>query len=133
MEINPLHPSNLPVDSLKTLPEWIAILIFVAIFGALLIGVHFLFLFLQRWATRKGGDWFQLTLKSIDRSLTLFVVAGAIGLVPIVFPMVGRWGREIALAAGFLTVLALALFVQKLFLALYHRYVLSQESLHIPR
>lgn len=129
MEINPLNSSNLPVESLTTLPTWAAILIFILVFGVLLVGVHFLFLFLKRWAIRKGTDWLQLTLRSIDRSLSLFVVAGAIGLIPVVFPMIGRWGREISLAAAFLTVLALALFVQRLLLALHHRYILSQESL----
>lgn len=130
MEINPLESAYEPLVGIhKHLPWWGAIFILIGYVAFLFLIQKGLFRYLKRWAIRSGREWIDVTLQAINLSVTLFIVSGMIGFIPLIFRVSRDWRKFYSGIAEFLTILAFAVFFQRLLLTLYRRYMARQAPL----
>lgn len=127
MEINPLESAYEPLIGIhKHLPWWGAIFILIGYVAFLFLIQKFLFRYLKRWAVRSGREWVDVILQAINLSVTLFIVSGMIGFIPLIFRVSRDWRKFYNGVAEFLTIIAFAVFFQRLLMTLYRRYMARQ-------
>ncbi len=129
MDLNPLESAYAPIgDFLKGQPWWFSVGIFAAYVTLLFVVQWLVFRLLQRWAVKRANPWYGLVLGALQRSILLFIVSGMVGMAPIIFRMSRDWRKIVGNAAELIAILAFAVFVQKLVLAAYRRWVARDEA-----
>jgi small-conductance mechanosensitive channel len=130
VEINPLDPAYGPLAGLhKHLSWWLASAILIGYVVFLFLLKELVFRLLKRWADRSEKHWIDLVLRTLSLPITFFILSGMITFIPLIFRVSKSWKNFYNYTAQFLTVLAFAVFFQKLLLALYRRYVTRQAPL----
>ncbi|MBI2082043.1 MAG: mechanosensitive ion channel [Deltaproteobacteria bacterium] len=110
------------------LPQWGSLLIIPAGAVVLFLLKKFIFRLLRKWTERTEGKWDDLIVEALDRPVTLFLLAGVVGLLPPFLSLSDNWQRTIGLLARLLAIFGFALFIQKILLELHRRYVSNHES-----
>lgn len=117
------------VESFKDMPQWALALAF-PIVAILLIAIkRVIYYFLKQLSRRTQTRWDDVLLASLNFSVTLLIVAGLSGFIPVFFALPERWEKFAGLASKLIAVLAVGLFVQKVLLGLQKRYMMREERL----
>ncbi|MBI3540614.1 MAG: mechanosensitive ion channel family protein [Deltaproteobacteria bacterium] len=129
--LNPLDPAYVPFETFrKSLPWWLstaALIVYIVLLFAIQRGI---FHFLRKWVGRRESPWYGFILRALDRSITLFLLSGTIGFVPLAFSLPPLGEKIISLSAKLLTYLASAIFFQNLILAFLQPYFRKPGGTH---
>ena len=129
-ELNPFDNLFEPLRHwLRIVPWWQALGVFL---------VYVIFLFGLQWATfrllrsvsqKRSRPWLSLIADSFQSTIIIFLLSGTVGLLPPVFNISREYRRYFSYAAQFLAAVAIAVFVHKLSVEAYRRY-LAKEGMH---
>ncbi|HEX5036157.1 MAG TPA: mechanosensitive ion channel family protein [bacterium] len=128
-DLNPFDTVFEPLHHwLRGLPWWQALGIFF-FYVAFLFALQWVFFHSLRVLARKrSSNWLSLVADSFQRTIVIFLLSGTIGLLPLVLKVPRDFRRYFSHAAELLAALAIAIFIHKLLLEAYRRYVLKEEG-----
>lgn len=128
-ELNPFDTVFEPLHHwLRGLPWWQALGIFL-FYVAFLFGFQWLvFRSLRVLAEKRSNHWLALIADSLQSTIVIFLLSGTIGLLPPVLKIPRELRRYFSHTAELLAAVAIAIFVHKLLLQFYRRYLAKEES-----
>jgi small-conductance mechanosensitive channel len=128
-ELNPFDTVFEPLHHwLRGLPWWQALGIFLFYVVFLFALQWLLFRSLRILAQKRSIPWLSLAANSLQSAIVIFLLSGTIGLLPPVLKIPREFRRFFSHTAELLAALAFAIFIHRLLVEAYRRYLLKGEN-----